>query len=291
MVVSNLIETGILSLALGSYIAIGAIGFTLIYSIADMINFAYAEYMTFGAFVGLFTYSSGLGLVPSLFLAVVVTAVGGWIIARIFFSPLQNAGPIPLLLTSIGVGFVFRNVMQVAFGVNSRLFSPLSGRYTVAGATVYLDQLFVISIAIVTMVAIHLMLHRTNVGIAMRATSDTESLASVSGINPRRIRYAVWIIASALAGLSGYLLGVQATVSPYTGFGVILIVIAAAILGGAGSAYGAMAGAYIIGIVITVSTTYLPGDLGSFGRASGFVILILVLLFRPSGIADVEVQT
>lgn len=277
-------------LALGSYIAIAAIGFTLIYSIADMINFAYGEYLTFGAFIGLFAYSAGLGIIGSLLVAIPLTALLGWGLAKVFFAPIHDAGPIPLLLTSIGLGFVLQNVYAIVWGADAKIFDALSGRFNLLGGAVYLDQLFVIALAILAMAAIHLLLNRTDIGLAMRATSDVESLASVSGIDPAKMRRHVWLISGALAGLGGVLLGIQGTVNPYTGFEVILIVIAAAILGGAGSAYGAMAGAYVIGFTITLATAYLPGDLGSFGRAMAFFVLIAVLLLRPSGIADVEVD-
>ncbi|MFC7212611.1 branched-chain amino acid ABC transporter permease [Saliphagus sp. GCM10025334] len=286
----NIIELLAQGLALGSYIAIAAIGFTLIYAIADMINFAYGEYMTLGAFIGLFLSQSGLGVVASLIITIPMTAVLGYALARVFFTPLQESGPIPLLLTSIGLGFILQNTFAIVWGNETRVFRGLQGRYDVLGGSIYFDQLFVIAMAVMTLAAVHLLLHRTDIGLAMRATSDAENLASISGINPFRIRRHVWLIASGLAGLAGLLLGIQSTINPYTGFSVILIVIAAAILGGAGSAYGAMVGAYVVAFTITLASAFLPGDLGSFGRAMAFFVLIVALLFRPSGIANVEVE-
>jgi branched-subunit amino acid ABC-type transport system permease component len=140
------------------------------------------------------------------------------------------------------------------------------------------------------LIGLLLLFRKTDIGIAMRATSDNETLASVSGIYIKRIKTAVWLIASGLAGLAGLLLGMQATVTPLMGFDIFLVVIAAAILGGKGSLSGAVIGAYVIGIAVTFSTAYLPTSFGGLGRTVAFIVLILVLLINPEGISGQKVS-
>lgn len=300
----GLTQNIVFGLVVGSYIAIAAIGFTLIYGIINMINFAYGEYITAGAFAG-FLMSSvlGLPLPATLLVSLVLTAVFSLVLARGFFTPLSDTGPVPLLLTSIGVGLIFRNGYRLVAG-RTALFidrSPSTYRFNLpdlsVGATNLLGDFFVTSqqaivvgTAIGVFVAIHLLLTRTTIGIAMRAVGDNEDLAHVRGIDTRRVRDAVWLIAGALAGITGVLLAIQTNASAGIGFSQILPIIAAAILGGAGSAYGAIVGAYVIGIVMELSVALLPSWATTLGTTMAFVVLIIVLLVKPSGIAGQEVR-
>jgi len=143
----------------------------------------------------------------------------------------------------------------------------------------------------VIVVVLHVFLSRTMVGIAMRATSDNEDLALVSGIDTRRIRNAVWLASSGLAGVAGILLAVAQEASATVGFGQLLLLITAAILGGAGSPYGAVAGSYILGVGITVSIAFLPTGISAFSETMAFVVLIVVLLIRPGGLVSAEVRS
>lgn len=287
----SLAQNLIFGLEIGSYIAIAAIGFTIVYGIVNMINFAYGEYMTIGAYVGFFAMNNANLPLPVTILAVIVlTAILGWIVSRIFFVPMHDAGPIPLLLISIGLGFVLRNAYRIALGGKPRYFemSQTTYRFESLGFFVTSQHLLIIAIALVSFVAIHLLLTRTDIGIAMRATSGNEKLSTITGIYTDKIRRNVWLLSSALAGLSGFMLATTTSATPLTGFHQILLVLSAAILGGAGSAYGAIAGAYIIGMTITLAGAYLPGNVSNLGTMFAFVILIVVLLIRPTGIADVE---
>ncbi|WP_336000472.1 branched-chain amino acid ABC transporter permease [Halorientalis halophila] len=287
----SLIQNLIFGLEMGSYIAIAAIGFTIIYGIVNMINFAYGEYMTIGAFVGWFAMSEfSLPLAAAIPVVIVVSAILGWVISRIVFVPNHDAGPIPLLLISIGLGFVLRNGYRILLGGSPRYFdmSPTTFRFDSLGFFVTTRHLTIIAIGLVSFLAIHLLLTRTDAGIAMRATSDNEKLSTISGIYTDKIRRNVWLLSSGLAGLSGFMLATSTAATPLTGFHQILLVLSAAILGGAGSAYGAIAGAYIIGLTVTLAGSYLPGEFANLGTMFAFVILIVVLLIRPTGIADVE---
>ena len=301
----GLAQNIVFGLVTGSYIAIAAIGFTLIYGIVNMINFAYGEYLTIGAFIGFLA----AGVLPlPLPVAGLVAMIGGGLVslllARGIFTPINDTGPVPMLLTSIGLGLVLRNAIRLIAGQGSRRFETETATFRFEGlpdlsiGTVNLlgdlfvtsQQLVVVGCAVAVFVILHALLTRTDVGIAMRAMSDNEDLARVRGIDTQMIRDGVWILAGVLAGLAGILLGIQTNVSAGTGFGHILQILSAAILGGAGSPYGAIAGSYAIGLVVALSTAFLPSSMTGLSSAVAFLILILVLLIKPSGIAGREVR-
>ncbi|WP_435365363.1 branched-chain amino acid ABC transporter permease [Haloarchaeobius sp. DYHT-AS-18] len=301
----GLAQNLIFGLVTGSYIAIAAIGFTLIYGIVDMINFAYGEYITAGAFIGLLVAGS---LPLPLPVAVLVAMAGGGIVslllAKVFFTPINHTGPIPMLLTSIGLGLILRNVIRLFAGRSARYYDTQTttwqfqdvpalsvGSVDLLGSFfVTSQQLVVVGCAVGVFLVLHGLLTRTDVGIAMRAMSDDEALARVRGIDTQLIRNSVWVLAGMLAGLSGVLLGIQTNVSVTTGFSQILMILSAAILGGAGSPYGAIAGAYVIGVVLALSTAFLPSGMTGISSAVAFMILVVVLLVKPSGIAGQEVR-
>ena len=290
----GVIQSVIFGLQLGSYIAIAAVGFTLIYGVVNFINFAYGEYMTIGAFMTFITVNQwGLPAIVGLFIALVVTAGLGWIVSRLVFVPMQGTGAIPMLMASIGLGMFLRNFYQLIAGGEVRFVDIGASQFefdVLGGFFISTQHILIIASAFVIFALIHVLLTRTQAGIAMRATSQNELLARASGIRTKQVRRNVWIVASALAGVSGFLIGTTTFVSPLTGFNQILLVLAAAILGGAGSAYGAFIGAYIIAFVITFTTAYLPTEISGLGETLAFLVLIIVLLVRPSGLADVEVE-
>ncbi|USZ70675.1 branched-chain amino acid ABC transporter permease [Natronosalvus halobius] len=284
----------IFGLVIGSYIALGAIGFTLVYGLVNMINFAHGEFITVGAFVGyLAVVFGGLSIPMAVAVALAITAVVGWVIARVTFEPMNEAGAVPLLLMSIGLGLVLRNGFRVIAGADRRTIprDVTTYRFDDWGFFVTSQQLFIIGVTLVAVVVLHVFLSRTMLGIAMRATSDNEDLALVSGIDTRRIRNAVWIAASGLAGVAGVMLAVSQSANPNVGFGQLLLIITAAILGGAGSPYGAIVGSYLLGIGITVSVAFLPSGLTELNATMAFVVLIVVLLVRPGGLVNAEVRT
>jgi branched-chain amino acid transport system permease protein/neutral amino acid transport system permease protein len=301
----GLLQNVIFGLVTGSYIAIAAIGFTLIYGIVNMINFAYGEYVTVGAFIGLLA----AGPLPlPLPVAAVVAMVGGGLasllLARLFFTPINETGPVPMLLTSIGIGLALRNLIRLSAGRSARYFDTETSTFRLTGVPdvtvgsvdllgdffVTSQQLVVVGCAVAVFVVLHGLLTRTDAGIAMRAMGDNESLARVRGIDTPRVRDSVWVLAGVLAGLAGVLIGIQTNVSASTGYAHILQILAAAILGGAGSPYGAIAGSYVIGLVLALSTAFLPGGMAELSSAMAFLILVVVLLFKPSGIAAREVR-
>lgn len=289
-----LTQSIIFSLEAGSYIAIATAGFTLVYGVVNMINFAYGEYMTIGAYVGFISMQMlDYGLFLTLVIVILLSTIAGFAISRITFTPMREAGPVPLLLASIGLGMVLRNLYRLIGGAEVRF---IQRQYSVfrtdalGGFFINTRHGLVIGSAIVVFVLLHLLLTRTKTGIAMRATSHNELLARASGINTDKVRRNVWLISSALAGLAGFLLGTTTSITPLMGFDEVLIVISAAILGGIGNVYGAIAGAYVIGFVMVFSSAYLPTSISNLGTVFAFSLLIVFLLVRPSGIAGVEVE-
>jgi neutral amino acid transport system permease protein len=290
-----LLQELVFGLVLGSFIALGAIGFTLVYGLVNMINFAHGEFVTVGAYAGLVAAQFlGLPLVAAVLAALCVTAVFGWGVAQVAFEPLNDAGAVPLLLTSIGIGLILRNGIRLAAGASPRYIEttrPTAYRFEELGVFVTDQQAFVVGLTLAAVVALHLFLTRTKVGVAMRATADNEDLALVTGIDTRRVRHVVWLVASGLAGVAGVLLAVSRSANPSVGFGQLLLVLTAAILGGAGSPYGAVVGSYALGIGISLAIGLLPTGVSEFGTTMAFVVLIVVLLVRPGGIVDQEVRT
>jgi branched-chain amino acid transport system permease protein len=285
-----------------SIIVLGSIGLSLIYSIAGFANFAHGDTMTVGAYATLVIFGvvggtsmSVLGLPVSFFLALLlgaaVTAVVALLTERLVYKPL-DVGPIGLLITSIGVAFVYRALVQIRFSADSRRYDIQALRpidwlleYNVA---VTEHEVAMVASAIVLVVGLHLLLQHTDLGRKMRATADNPSLARASGIRVRRIELWTWIIGAGLAGAGGAFLGLFNQLIPRMGFNLLLVIFAAVILGGIGSVYGAMLGAFLIGMVVQLTPilTSIGIPIGSeYARALAFLIMVVVLLVRPQGIA------
>ncbi|MGM0372493.1 MAG: branched-chain amino acid ABC transporter permease [Halobacteriota archaeon] len=286
-----LAQSVIFALEAGSYLAVATVGFTLIYGVVNMINFAYGEYMTIGAYTAFVSMQLfDVGVLLTIPIVLVVSTVAGYAISRATFVPMRGAGAVPLLLASIGLGMLLRNGYRLVGGAQIRFIDFPSQVYrteALGGFFINTRHGLVIGSAFVVFVLIHVLMTRTNAGIAMRATSHSELLARASGINTDRVRRNVWLMSSGLAGFSGFLLGLTSSIAPLMGFDEVLLVIAAAILGGVGSVYGAVIGAYVIGFVMIFASSYLPGAISNLGTVFAFLLLIIMLLVRPTGIADV----
>jgi branched-chain amino acid transport system permease protein len=311
-------------MVLGSVYALGAIGVTLIFGVLRFAHFAHGDMMTMGGFVALVlgTVAAGLGWQTGWPLAFVVlplamplTAGLALAIDRGFYRPLRAHGarPVTLLIASIGVTLMIQGLIRLFFGVGSRdMFFEESKqifRIAVAGAkrpiTISEPQILLVAVMVAAAVALHLFLTRARLGKGMRAMADNPALAQVSGINTRQVIRATWIIAGGLACLAGTMLALDVTLKPDLAFNIVLPIFAAAIVGGLGHAYGAIAGGFLVGFAETLAvfnwTAVLkpvgallpegwevPGDLAlvptDYKLTVAFVILVVVLLFRPTGI-------
>ncbi|KAA9399611.1 branched-chain amino acid ABC transporter permease [Haloarcula sp. CBA1130] len=290
-------------LVFSSIIILGSIGLSLVYSIADFANFAHGDTMTlgaYGAFVafGVFGGLGGtvLGLPLGFFLSLVVgmalAAVVAVLTHILVYKPLDTDS-IGLLITSIGVAFVYRAVLQATFGTDFLQYDisrsgPIPVLLDTLDVAVTQRDVAIIVSAAVLVAGLHLLLQRTTLGRKMRATADNPDLARVSGIRTDRVILVMWVVGSALAAAGGVFLALYSQLDPRIGFNILLVVFAAVILGGIGSVYGAMLGGLLIGMLHEL--TPLLGDIGlpisnAYAPAVAFVIMVAVLLVRPRGIA------
>ena len=267
----------------GSIIALGAIGLTLIYGILRFGNFAHGDTMSLGAYLVLFF----VGIqVP--FVAAVVLAIGGSVavailIDRYLYTYIRRSGPIILLIASVGVALFLRNVILLIWGPDLEYYSR-EIQFAVPilpGVRLKPYEIFIVSAAAALILTVHLFLKKTKMGKAMRACADNLDLAEVVGIDTRRVVLWTWVVGIALAVSGGTMLGVENGLRPAMGWELLLPLFAAAILGGIGKPYGAMAGGLVIGIAQEVSAGYMST---AYKPAVAFVIMIVVLLVRPQGI-------
>jgi branched-chain amino acid transport system permease protein len=254
---------------------------------------AYGTLVTFGFVGGLGGTVLGLpyGFFVALVVGIVIAAVVAVVTQRLVYEPL-DVGSIGLLITSIGVAFVYRSLVRLGFGADPREYAVELQRPIEAlvpyGVRMTVHDVAILGTAALLVTGLHLLLQYTDLGRKMRAMADNPDLARVSGIRTDRIRIWTWLIGAGLAGAGGGFLGLYNNVGPRMGFDILLVVFAAVILGGIGSVYGAMLGGLLIGMIDQM--TPILGDVGipigtEYSYAIAFVIMVAVLLVRPNGIA------
>jgi len=245
---------------------------------------------------------SPLAIVVGLVVAVGITVAVALALDRFVYRPMRDAEGISLLIASIGVAFLLRYLVAFVFGNGRRIVTStekLPSLDVAAAITdllpflaparsaviVDLHELTLVVVAGVLMVGLHVLLQFTKLGKAMRAMADNRALAQVTGIPTERVIKSTWVIGAGLTGAAGYLLVLsQGGLGFQTGWLLLLLIFAAVIMGGIGSIYGAIAGGLVIGLASRLSLIWLQGDLSSFARPTAFALMILILLFRPSGI-------
>lgn len=287
-------------LVLGSIVLLGSIGLSLLFGIGNFANFAHGEFLTIGAYLTfLFKVQLGLPLVASAAAAVAGAAIVGVALDRVVLIRHRDSPPIVLLIVTIGVALVLRSIIRIVWSSQLRSLdlgvtvghSLVDTTVTIVGYDVVLalrlttSAIMIIVLGAALAIATHVFLTRTKIGVAMRATSDNDALAEVTGINTDRVLVITWVLSAALAGIGGIFLGINnGVILPRMGFNLLLVIFAAVILGGIGSPYGAMVGAYVIGLAqeMSVALPFVPTE---YRFAVSFLIMIAVLLFRPSGIA------
>lgn len=281
---------------LGATLALGAIGLTLTYNILRFANFAHGEFLTFGAyfalmfaslFIGAATLGPltfGWGFLLAIAVACGLTAGLALLLDWLLFRLLRKSDvAVTLVIASFGASLMLRNVVVFLWGPQPEYYSRniAIAREILPGVRLTADEMFVIVLTAVLMVALHLFLTRTRLGKAMRAVSDNPALASVTGINVQGVIRWTWIVGGSLAAVAGVLFGLTVQIAPEMGFNLILPMFAAAILGGVGSIYGAVLGGLIIGLVEAMSVPFIGA---AYMPAVGFVLMFLILLVYPKGI-------
>jgi len=285
---------------LGSIYALIALGYTMVYGILELINFAHGEVTMFGAMVSIavlhLLLPSGLPLLLIVALAVggamLVCMVLGAGIERVAYRPLRQAPRLTALITAIGVSIVLQNVAMLIWGKQYVSFPPVFDvtRYEFAGAAITNIQIAIVVLALVCMAGLLVLVYRTKLGRAMRATAQSPELASLMGINPDRVIATTFMIGAALAAIAGIMVGSYYGLAHYyMGFMLGLKAFTAAVLGGIGNIGGAMLGGLLLGIVESLGAGYIGdltgGFLGSnYQDVFAFFVLILMLVFRPSGL-------
>ncbi len=296
--VPQLLVYGLVS---GSILSLGGIGVSLTYSILGFSNFAHGDIMALGAYLALAflplmtrigipsasfgRLSFGWDFVAALVLALIGTCAAVLLLDRLLFRRLRTAGRITLMIASVGVALSLRNALQFVWGPQPLYYSAKIQRaLVIPGLDVRIkpDQIFIVAVAVLLAGSLHLFLRFTKIGKAMRATADNAVLARVTGINTERVVVWTWIIAVSLAAVAGILTGIENKfITPELGWQMLLSIFAAVILGGLGNPYGAIVGGLVVGISEEVSTAFIsPG----YKPAVAFVILILMLLIKPTGL-------
>jgi neutral amino acid transport system permease protein len=282
----SLAQATINGLVSGAYFSLGAAGLTLVYGVLKLVNFAHGEFLTFGAYMAIVGHSAfGFPLGLSLPFAFVTTALLALALEMVMWRPMRRkgAGVMQLLLMALGLAFVIRNVIQLIAGTDVRtLGANVTSSVTFHGLHIGRTELWVAILAFAVLVALATMLSRTRLGMHIRALSDNPELAATAGLDTDRIIVYTWLLAGGLAGLAGVVYGASiGVITPNLGFGIVLSIFAAVIVGGIGDAYGALAGGILIGLVQEWSTLVVPVNLKV---AVGFGAMILVLILRPQGI-------
>lgn len=272
-------------LSLGSVYALIALGYTMVYGIIGLINFAHGDIYMVGAYIGFFvaTYLH-MPFLPTLIIAMVGSGIVGIIIERVAYKPLRRSSNTALLITAIGISLLLENGFNFLFGGNPRTYpSNILAQKTIYFGPVRTDSLHIIilSISLLLVILLQLVVYRTKIGKAMRATSYDKDAAALMGINVNTTISATFAIGSALAGAAGVLVAIlYSSLDPYMGMLPGIKAFVAAILGGIGIIPGAFLGGIILGIIETFVAVFDSRLSG----AIAFIVLILILIIKPSGL-------
>ena len=288
-----------LQLAVGGLVfslllAMAALGLSMIFGTTGLTNFAHGELITFGALVaygvdalpGTITIGgTNITIAVSIIVAAIASAGFGWLNDRALWRPLRHRGTglVAMMVVSIGLSIFLRNIFQYLAGASTHQYSQFSSPrpWHLGPILVTPKDVFIVVFSTIVLVLVVVALQRTKLGKATRAVADNTALSAATGINVDRVISVVWIVGAMLAGLSGVLLGMTQGFDYQLGFKILLLVFAATVLGGLGTAWGAIVGALIIGLFVEVSTLFIPAELKFVGA---LVVLIVVLLIRPQGL-------
>ena len=281
-------------ISLGSVYAIIALGYTMVYGIAQMLNFAHGDIIMVGAYVVFMAMSSGgVPALPAVLLSIVVCTVLGVVIERVAYKPLRNAAsPLAVLITAIGVSYFLQNMALLIFGSNTKSFNSVvkfpaislaGGKLVISGETSV-----TILACIVIVIGLSMFINRTKPGQAMLAVSEDKGAAQLMGINVNGTIALTFAIGSGLAAIAGVLLcSAYPSLTPYTGSMPGIKAFVAAVFGGIGSIPGAMIGGILLGIIEIFGKAYISSQMAD---AIVFAVLIVVLLVKPTGLMGKNIQ-
>jgi branched-chain amino acid transport system permease protein len=296
-------------LVLGSVYALVALGYTMVYGILGLINFAHGEVVMFGAMIALTVMTllagpaaasvpAALIVAMAIAAAIVVCMALAYTIERVAYRPLRNAPRLAPLITAIGVSILLQNIAMVIWGRQYKTFPQLlsTKAHTIGGASITDLQILIIVVSAALMVALLMLVNFTRLGRAMRATSENQTIAGLMGVNVNKIISATFVIGAALGAVAGVLVAANYSVAHYSmGFVLGLKAFTAAVLGGIGNLGGAVLGGLLLGLIESIGAGYIGdltgGFLGSnYQDVFAFLVLVLVLVFRPTGIMGERVS-
>lgn len=299
----QILQLTVEGLKLGLFLGMGAIGLSLIFGTTGLVNFAHSEMIVWGMLVAYFfnfygfagflgfmegwpaPFGEGINLALAALFAIVAGAGMGYAADRYIFRRLRERGVslISQMVVTIGLSLLLRYIFLFIFGGSPRFFRDYTSQSAIQIGVVDITpkDLTTAILSIIILIGVGLLLMNTKLGTAMRAVSDNRDLAESSGIDVQNVIQSVWVLGGALAGLGGVFIGLSEQVSWNIGFRILLLIFAAVILGGLGTAFGALVGALVVGVGIQVSTIFVPTELKNVGA---LVVLIVVLVFRPQGI-------
>ncbi|MBM5573139.1 MULTISPECIES: branched-chain amino acid ABC transporter permease [Deefgea] len=289
-------------LVIGSIYALIALGYTMVYGIMQLINFAHGEVVMIGAMVTItcinfllghhFNLSGPALLLVGLLMAIPVSMVLGYTIEKVAYRPLRRAPRLAPLITAIGVSIVLQQLAMLIWGRNYRPFPAIlpTEVYSIGGASITQVQVAIVVLTLLLMAGMYFLIEKTKMGRAMRATAQNPEVAKLMGVNVNHIISMTFVIGSALGAMAGVMVAANYDQAhAYMGFMIGLKAFTAAVLGGIGNLGGAVLGGLLLGVIESLGAGYLGdltgGVLGSnYKDILAFVVLILVLVFRPSGL-------
>ena len=278
-------------ISLGSVYALIALGYTMVYGIAKMLNFAHGDVIMIGSYVVFFAFgSAGMNPVLAIVLSMVVCTVLGVTIERVAYRPLREAPSLAVLITAIGVSYLLQQVAQLAWSSNPKSFPNLLGSksFTIGSATITSTALLTIVVCVVIMIGLTLFTSKTKMGKAMRAVSEDKGAAQLMGINVNSTISMTFAIGSGLAAIAGVLLcSAYPTLMPTTGSMPGIKAFTAAVFGGIGSIPGAMIGGVLLGIIEIFAKAYISTQLSD---AIVFAVLIVILIVKPTGLLGKKIR-
>ncbi|HWR10485.1 MAG TPA: branched-chain amino acid ABC transporter permease [Rectinemataceae bacterium] len=281
-----LLQQIINGLTLGIIYALVAVGYSLVFGILRLINFSHGSVYAFGAHIAMVFIGFNFGLVPSLVASLALTGLLGILIDKIGLEPLRKkkSKGISSLITTIGISYIIQNMLMIVFGSQTKFFPKLFdyGNFTLAGTVVGVRQVIIFAVALALLGLLTFVVNGTKIGLAMRAIEQNQKASHLMGIKVNSVITFTFFLGGASAAIAGTLIaGYYQMVYPSMGVMVGLKAFAAAVLGGIGILYGSILGGLFIGVSETFAATYLGG---SYRDAIAFLILIIVLLIRPSGL-------
>lgn len=279
----DLVQLTVYGIVLGSILTLGAIGVSLIFGILRFAHFAHGDLMTLGAYLGLsFLVVSDWPVWFALPAGMIGAGLVAVLIDQTVYRRIRRTQPVILLISSFGIALVLRSAIQIIWGPAVENYaSGIQMPWRAGGIAIKPDHVWIVLASVLLVAAMHLFLTRTRMGKSLRAMSDNMDLALITGIPAERVIMWTWLIGGSLAAAAGVMLGMDTRLHPVMGWNVLLPVFAAAIVGGIGRPYGAIAGGMLIGLAMELSTLVLDP---AYKPAVAFAILVITLVVRPQGI-------